>query len=139
QRVVLSGRIKNPGPEAQCEFVIKSAGILIDEPLRDACPRYLQAVIDQLQAKGELAGQVNLERPAGLNQPLAIVVDARLRNGSVNCRPFPFPLSAVSGHFYGSGDRWQFENFKGRHGTAEVELAGAFLPDDQGHPELEVN
>src|SRR5262249_10812215 len=37
QLVTLSGRVKNPGPEAACLLVIKSAGIPIDERLYDAC------------------------------------------------------------------------------------------------------
>src|SRR5579872_4881626 len=139
QRVVLSGRVKNPGPEAASLFVIKTAGIPIDERLRAACPPRFLSVIDQLQAQGALDGTVQLIRPAGLHQNLAIVVDARCRNGSVNCRPFPYPLTSVSGRFHGAGDEWEFEDFQGRHGAAEVKCGGKFRPDAQGRPELELD
>lgn len=138
QRVTLSGRVKNPGPAAASLFVVKTAGIPIDERLRTACPDKHRKVIDQLQVQGELDGTVKFVRPAGLNQPVSIATDARLKNGSVNCRPFPVPLSAVSGEFHGTGETWEFENFRGRHGPAEVSWSGAFGPNPQGRPELEL-
>jgi len=139
QRVTLLGRVKNPGPAATSLFVVKTAGIPIDERLRNACPDKYRKVIDQLQVQGEIEGTVKFTRPAGLNQPVSIVTDARLKNGSVNCRPFPIPLSSVSGEFRGSGETWEFQKFRGRHGPAEVSWSGAFGPDRQGRPELELD
>lgn len=139
QKVMLSGRVKNPGPEAASLFVIEAAGIPIDDRLRQACPANLQAVIDQLQAQGELAGRVQLERPAGSGQELSIFVDARLNNGSVNCRAFPYPLSSVSGEFRGQGTTWEFKNFLGRHEGAQVALSGSFRPNDSGRLRLKLD
>jgi hypothetical protein len=138
ERVFLKGEIKNPGPEAECLIVIKFAGIPIDDQLRSASPRF-QAVIDQLQAHGELAGQVKLERPSGLNQELAIVVDGRLKKGSASPRPFPFPLSELTGDFHCSGNHWTFERFQGRHGTAQVDLSGEYGADPRAEPELRLD
>jgi hypothetical protein len=139
QRVNLAGRVKNPGDAAASVFVVKTAGIQIDERLRAACPpRYLR-VIDQLRAQGELDGTVRFERAAGLDKPVVISVDARFRNGTVNCVPFPYPLSGVSGEFRGSGDKWDFENFVGRHGPAEVACHGDFRPNSEGRLELKLD
>lgn len=135
-RITMSGRIKNPGPEAASLFVVKTPGIPIDERLRKACPEKFQKVLDQLQARGDLEGRVTLSRLAGLNQNLSIVFDASFRNGSLNCLHFPYPLASVSGEFHGGGDDWEFENFKGRHGAAEITFGGAYHPDDTGEPRL---
>jgi hypothetical protein len=139
ERISLSGEIRNPGPEADCHLVIKAAGIPIDDQLRSACPRRYQAVIDQLQAHGDLAGEVRLDRPAGLDQELAIAVDGRLSKGSATPRPFPFPLSDLTGAFHCEGNQWTFEQFQGRHGTAQVELSGESGGDSPGQPELQLD
>ena len=139
ERISLSGEIRNPGPEADCHLVIKAAGIPIDDQLRSACPPRFQAVIDQLQAHGELAGEVHLDRPAGLNQELAIAVDGRLSKGSATPRPFPFPLSDLTGEFHSAGNQWTFKQFLGRHGTAQVELSGEYGADPRGQPELRLD
>jgi len=132
RRVVLSGRVKNPGPEAASLITVETAGIPIDDQLRTACPANFQRVIDQLQAQGELEGRVRLVRPAGLDQPLSILVDARVSNGSINCRNFPYPLSDVTGEFQGSGTTWTFKNCRGQHGGAEAAFSGDFRPGDDG-------
>ncbi len=139
ERISLTGEIRNPGSEADCRLVIRAAGIPIDDQLRSACPPRYQAVIEQLQAHGELAGEVRLERPAGLNQELAIVVDGRLSKGSATPRPFPFPLSDLTGEFHSAGNQWTFEQFQGRHGTAQVELSGDYGADSRGQPELKLD
>jgi hypothetical protein len=139
QRVNLTGRVKNPGPEAACLLVIKSAGIPIDERLFRACPPKIQAVIEHLRASAELEGTVRIERPPGPRQSLTVSVDAAARNGSINCRSFPFPIVGVSGKFSGTGENWKFAEFKGRHGPTEVRGAGAFGADQLGRPELELD
>ncbi len=139
QRVTLTGRVKNPGPAAASLFVVKTAGIPIDDRLQKACPDKHRKIIDQLQVQGELEGSVKFTRPAGLNQPVAIFTEARLKNGSINCRAFPVPISSVSGEFRGSGETWEFQSFRGRHGPAEVSWSGAFGPDRQGRPELDLD
>jgi hypothetical protein len=139
QRVRLAGRVKNPGDEAASVFVVKTAGISVDDRLRNACPEKFRTVIDQLRAQGELDGTVRFERAAGPRKPVAISVNALFRNGSVNCVPFPYPLTGVSGEFRGSGDNWEFRNFTGRHGPAEVSCQGAFRPNGQGRLELELD
>ncbi len=138
QKVSLSGHSQNPGPEAASEIVIQTAGIPIDNRLRAACPEKLRTVIDQLQVQGELEGRVLLERRPGLDQQLLMTVDGRLKNGSVHCVAFPFPVTDVNGEFHKSGDEWTFQDFQGRHGPAEVKWRGAFGPDDRGHNELEL-
>jgi hypothetical protein len=126
QKVTLSGKVRNPGPEAESEFVIETAGIPIDERLRVACPPKVRRIIDELQAEGDLEGKAILSRPAGLGQVMSITMDARLTNGAVNCRHFPYALSDVSGRFKGGGENWDFEDFHGRHGPAEVVLNGNY-------------
>jgi hypothetical protein len=139
QRVQLAGWVRNPGDEAASVFVVKTAGIPVDGRLRNACPEKYGKVIDQLRAQGELDGTVRFDRAAGRDKPVKISVNALFRNGSVNCMLFPWPLTQVSGEFRGSGDEWEFENFSGRHGPAEVACKGAFRRNREGTPELELN
>jgi hypothetical protein len=139
QKVVMAGKIRNPGPEAEARLVIETAGIPIDERLRTACPEKIRNVIDQLQAEGDLEGKVTLTRPAGIGQRMAVEVDARLSDGTVNCRHFPYALSGVSGRFHGSGETWVFEEFQGRHGSAEVVLSGDYRRNNAGRLRLLVD
>jgi hypothetical protein len=139
QRVTLTGRVKNPGPAPASVFVVKTAGIPIDEQLRRACPPRYRSVIDQLQLQGELEGIVKFIREAGPAQPVTIVTEARLKNGFLNCRPFPLPISNVSGEFRGSGEIWEFQNFRGQYGSADVAWSGGYGPDRQGRPQLELD
>ncbi|HEY2253479.1 MAG TPA: hypothetical protein VGH74_20535, partial [Planctomycetaceae bacterium] len=139
QTVTFAGQVKNPGPAAWSRFEIKAAGIPIDDRLRKACPRNIQKVIDQLQVEGDLAGRVQLERPAGLGQELLIFVEGRVSDGSINCQAFPYPLSSVTGEFRGHGTSWEFKNIRGRHEGAEVALAGNFRPNDSGRLRLKLD
>ena len=132
ERVSLTGQVRDPGPGAACHLVIKSEAIPIDDVLRSACPPRFQTVIDQLQARGELAGQVVLDRPAGLNQDLVISVDGVLKKGAASPRPFPYPLSDLTGEFHCSGNHWTFNDFQGRHGTTDVKLSGEYGADAGG-------
>ena len=139
QKVVFTGQVRNPGPEAWSRFDIKATEIPIDDRLRKACPANVQRIIDQLQAQGDLTGRVQLERPAGLGQELSIYVEARLSDGSINCQSFPYPLSSVSGEFRGQGSTWEFKNFRGRHEGAEVALSGNFRPNRSGRLRLMID
>src|SRR5205823_6133248 len=78
QKVAITGKVRNPGPEADSRFVVETAGIPIDDRLRRACPEKFRNVIDQLQAEGDLEGKVNFSKPAGAGQPLTIEIDARV-------------------------------------------------------------
>jgi hypothetical protein len=139
QKVVLTGNVNNPGPEAASQFVVEAAGIPIDERLHRACPAIVQNVIDHLRAQGDLSGRVTLERPAGLGQVMSIFVDARLANGSLNCRSFPYALASVSGEFRGQGTTWEFKNVRGRHEAAEIAASGNFRPNDSGRLRLKLD
>jgi hypothetical protein len=126
QKVTLNGKILNPGPEAESRFVIETAGIAIDERLRNACPEKVRNVIDNLQAEGDLEGKVILSRAPGPKQPVNVELDARVSDGVVKCRGFPFKIRGISGRFFGSGERWTFEDFTGRHNTAEISVSGDY-------------
>jgi len=106
--------------------VIESAGIAIDERLRNACPEKVRGVFDNLQAEGDLEGKVTLSRPAGLNQKVTVDLDVRVSDGVVKCRGFPYRMTGISGRFYGSGENWTFEEFTGRHNTAEIAVSGNY-------------
>ncbi len=136
QKVMMSGKVRNPGPEAETRIIIETAGIPIDERLRNACPEKFRNVIDQLQAEGDLEGKVTLYRPAGIGQIVTIEVDQRVSDGSINCRHFPYALSGVSGRFHGSGETWAFEEFQARHGPAEVLFNGNFGRNNAGRLRL---
>ncbi|MBI3866255.1 MAG: hypothetical protein HY290_30615 [Planctomycetia bacterium] len=139
QKVVITGKVRNPGPEAESRFVVATAGIPIDDRLRTACPEKFRNVIDQLQAEGDLEGKVTFYKPPGAGQILGIGVEASVSDGVINCRHFPYALSGVSGRFKGSGETWEFENFTGRHGAAEVVLNGDFRRNKAGRLRLLVD
>jgi hypothetical protein len=132
RQVTLTGRVKNPGPEAASVFDIDTTGLPIDERLLNACPPGMRQAIETLQARGELDGRVRLVRPAGPDQRIILLVDGRVRNGTMLCRLFPYAVTGLTGRIIHDGTTWKVEGMRGQHESAPVTLSGTFLPTAAG-------
>lgn len=125
------GFAKNPGPEAEVRLTVSTAGLPIDETLRDALEPYpgIQRTFDLLRPEGRIQNvQATLIRPAGIGQKFQPDIDADLNNCSLNYEHFPYRLTELSGRLVYRSDAkiCTFEDLKAKHHAATLRGHGYF-------------
>lgn len=139
RQVTMSGRVQNPGPEAAAMFNIDTTGLPIDDRLLNACPPGVRKVLEMLEARGDLDGRVQVVRPAGLDQKIILFVDARLRNGVLRCKPFPYLVTGLSGRIVHDSATWKIEGLRGQHEGSPITLSGTFPAPADGPLQFDLN
>ena len=136
--VSVSGRVIDPGPNAECHFTIKSDPLPIDEQLLSALPVAAQPGVRDLNATGFVSGSVQIDRvppppdPRGVESavriPWSIALGLQVTGGSLTHTAFPYRISQLSGRigWTNATGRWDFTNLSGVHDTAAITGSGHF-------------
>ncbi len=133
-----TGRLRGSGylrpSEQGHELRLWLAGeeVSLEEELRDALPRAMQQVWDDLRPQGAVDLQADVRYESGQEHP-EVVVRAWPRGQSVSIQPvaFPYRIERLQGTLAYQGGALVFERLKGEHGPVRVSAAGRcdFPPD----------
>ncbi len=124
--VTVTGIVKNPGPELDADFFIKSDGVPIDAELMAACPPVVNKVMAELNLKGQGDVRFRARRPAGLGQRFDLNLAVKLRDSSCSFSGFPYSINRLNGLVRWNGDTVTLEGLKGEHDGAELTAAGQY-------------
>ncbi|MCH7990048.1 MAG: AsmA-like C-terminal domain-containing protein, partial [Planctomycetes bacterium] len=140
--VRISGRIINPGPEAESEFVFQVERLPIDDAFLAACNERTRKTLELLNLQGSANVEYRYHRPPGLNQNPKFEIIADLQNCSMECALFKYRLTNLTGtvtHSSGDGS-WAFHELRANHGSATVTGSGSFIQfADVGRLELNLS
>lgn len=125
--VLISGTIRNPGPEAEATIAVEIDDLPIDQRFRDALvdPKHrgAKAALQMLALRGTADLQALFYRPPGEGQPTQMGLEAHLRDGAFSYEQFPYAVSDVSAHVRFDPWKekvWRFSNVRGRHGDTQI-------------------
>lgn len=136
--VVVTGKVKNPGPEAEALFDIQVAGLPLDEKFRGACSPPAQSVLDSLRVHGTVNLHVQLRRAAGPHHEFTPTVVAQVSNCTASPKCFSYTLSNLSGTVELKDDVWSFRDMQGVHESAQVTASGQFGHNAEGRKQLDL-
>ena len=124
--LLVTGTVKNPGPEQEADFFIRADGIPIDSELLAACPPVVSKVMNELNLKGQGDVRFRASRPAGPGQRFNLNLAVKLRDSSCSFNGFPYAVNKLSGLVFWNGDTVTFKEVKGEHDGAELSAAGSY-------------
>ncbi len=126
QPISLSGRVRNPGPNAWIQLDIAVKDLPIDDQFLAACPPGLRKTITSMNLKGLVDGDWHLEKQPGSGPTFVPTLNGVLHDGSMNYTAFPYRVDDLSGKLGYDGKTWTFTDLKGVHGGARLRGAGRF-------------
>ncbi|WP_397568238.1 hypothetical protein [Schlesneria sp. T3-172] len=126
QPVVVTGTIKNPGPEHQAEIILKSKNLPLDDESIAACPPDVKRTIEALKLTGRHDVTLKLTKAAGVGQKYKPELIDRIYNGSLNFRGFPVLVTQLQGNLKWNGDEVVFTQVTGMHEGASLAAEGTF-------------
>lgn len=126
QPVVVTGTIKNPGPEHQAEIFVKSTNLPLDDESIAACPLAVRRTIETLKLTGRHDVSLKLTKAAGVGQKYKPELVERIYDGSMNFHGFPYLITQLEGTIRWNGDDVEFTKVKGVHDGASLSGEGTF-------------
>lgn len=127
------GLIRNPGPAQELQVDIVVPSLIVDGRFRNALDEKIRRPMENINLSGVASGTMRCTRAPGLDQPIQFDLAARLEQGRIRFRNFPFDVEDLTGRLeYRSPDRrWNFSDLSGRHKTAKLTGEGSFrgLPE----------
>lgn len=123
--LTLNGTVTNPGPECSVVLDLRGTGVPLDERFRAACSPKVQAIWDHLRIQGEFDGHVQIIRPAGRNQLYKPIINARLKDCTLQPASFPYVVTEFTARLSGSGMVWDVSEAFGRHDQAVISGHGS--------------
>jgi hypothetical protein len=125
----IKGRIINPGPEAESDFVFQVERLPIDAAFLAACDERYLKTLQNLNLKGSADLEYRYYKPPGLNRKPQLVFFADLKNCSMECVWFKYRLTNLTGTVTHSSvdESWAFHELRAKHGSATVTGSGSFL------------
>jgi AsmA-like C-terminal region len=142
----LVGSVRNLGPEAEGEYLVKVQRLPIDHALLTAAkaqPGFYRTLTN-LNVHGQVDACCHFHRPPGPERKVEWWLDAHLNNGSIQFVSFPYLITDLSGHFAFDSlqEKWTFEDLQGTHGPGRLYGTGLFVkpaPQDPGELKLEIH
>lgn len=124
QPITLDGTVANPGPNATVLLNIRGSNLPIDETFLNACNPQIQAAIRKMRLTGLMDGQVRLTKAP--QQPFVPIIDAVLRDGTLNYEAFPYLVEGITGRLTAVGPNFEFKELSGRHGSTRIAAEGRY-------------
>ncbi|MFQ5731820.1 MAG: hypothetical protein ACE5KM_07685, partial [Planctomycetaceae bacterium] len=140
QPATLTGRLRNPGPNAVSRFDLSIQGLLLDDVLIAACPPSSRKALKALNIRGRIDGWLTTTHRAGVDKTPRLQLTADMRNCVVAHEKFPYRLEALTGRvtFDSQTHDWKFTRLRARKGQGTFSGSG-FLIKRNGRQELELN
>lgn len=134
QTVRLAAELQDPGPHVTGWLTVASDG---PQPLNDefiaAMPPTGRRIMHTLHPGGAFTiVQGRLERQAP-DQPTDVSWDVQLNDCTLEYERFPYAIQNITGRVVIAGQRWEFRDLRGFHGSNYLTCAGDWTPasDDQ--------
>ncbi len=138
RQVLVTGWVKNPGPEAEQLIDIVVDQYPVDKRFPDALadPRHagVRQGLRSLQLTGRADIRARFTRPPGPNQKVDMALVADVTQGSLNFERFPYAISNLSGRVVYDPrveNVWRFRELQGQHGSSPIQGEGLFRVDQQ--------
>jgi len=136
-----SGRLE-PLPDGDGELTLDLAGsgVVLERELRDALPRGVQTIWDDLDPRGNAEFAATVRHRVRTRQT-TVVLEARPQGDTVSIEPawFPYRLERLQGRLAWENGRLRFDDVRGSHARTTVAAAGTcrFQPDGGWHVSFE--
>jgi len=141
-RVRLSGRINATTLWTGLDLTIDGDDVALDDDLYRPLAENLRQLWRHFNPSGKAHTTVHLLRPQGSPDtgpgPWRTSVLVDLQDATACIDGFPYPIDHVRGRVRIDPARLEFNNIRGRHGTARVRAEGWATHDDPAHPEIEI-
>lgn len=140
QPATLTGRVKNPGPEAASRYELKITGFQLDNALLAACKPNVRKTLKSLGADGQADVHFTSEDPGGRTSVARMTLTARLKNCTLEYDDFPYRFRRLYGTvFYDSKTEvWTFSKLTAVNGPGTF-VGNGFLSEENGDSHLELN
>jgi hypothetical protein len=134
----LIGTVRNPGPDAEGDYLIEVHRLPIDYALLAAAkvhPAFYNT-LDSLKLRGTADARVRFHRLPGPDQKIEWWLDALVSNGSLTYVNFPYRIGDLSGRvtFDSTLQKWTFSDLHGSHGPARLSGIGSFVKSAPSAP-----
>lgn len=124
--VIFRGIAINPGPMADAAIEIRTRGVIIDETLKSSCPPAIADTLRLLQMEGKSDVVARIIRPPGLGSKWETQLAAKVFDGRLKCKPFPYEMQNVSGVVTWLNNRLEMKDVRATHGQTALEGRGVF-------------
>ncbi|MFK7776662.1 MAG: hypothetical protein QM501_00905, partial [Gimesia sp.] len=126
--VTAKGFVKHPGPASEIDITVEIEQVPIDTALLSASPEAIKTILNQLDLQGKADVAIKLTRAPMLDQPIHLDLLAKMDQGALQYKDFPYRISDLSGRvFYSSKTgRASFDQVKGTHGNSRLSATGSF-------------
>jgi hypothetical protein len=115
---------------------LAGSGVVLERELRDALPRGVQAVWDDLDPRGNAEFTATVRHRVKSRQT-SVTLDARPEGDTVSIEPawFPYRLERLQGRLSWENGWLRFDDVRGSHARTNVAAAGTcrFTPDGGWH------